>query len=52
MSTTGILTAKLTLRPYMKPILILSALLRWDWLTNKCFKVEVLSDNTATLESK
>lgn len=49
MSTTGILTAKLTLRPYMKPLLILSALLRWNWLTGKCFKIEVVSGNEAEL---
>ncbi|WP_368765849.1 hypothetical protein [Enterobacter hormaechei] len=47
-----IITTKVSLRPYMKPILILSALLRWEWLTGKCFKVEVMSGNTATLESK
>ncbi|HHU4123402.1 TPA: hypothetical protein ACUB6L_005583 [Raoultella ornithinolytica] len=49
MSTTGILTAKLTLRPYMKPLLILSALLRWNWLTGKCFKIEVVRGNEAEL---
>ncbi|HHL1957028.1 TPA: hypothetical protein ACQ2HS_004587 [Klebsiella pneumoniae] len=49
MSTTGILTAKVTLRPYMKPLLILSALLRWNWLTNKCFKIEKVIGNEAGL---
>lgn len=52
MSKTGIITAKVSLRPHMKPLLVLSSLLHWDWLTNKCFKVEVVSGNTVTLESK
>lgn len=39
MRTTGILTAEITLRPYMKPLLILSMLLRWGWLTKKCIRV-------------
>ncbi|HCB1594221.1 TPA: hypothetical protein ACQJX9_005037 [Citrobacter farmeri] len=47
-----IIIAKVSLRPYMKPLLILSALLHWDWLTSKCFKVEMVDGNTATLESK
>lgn len=47
-----IISAKISLRPWMKPLLILSALLRWDWLTGKCFKVEVVNGNTATIESK
>lgn len=42
MSTTGIMTTKVSLRHYMKPLLIVSALLRWNWLADKCFKVEVL----------
>lgn len=49
MSTTGVLTAKVTLRRYMKPLLILSALLRWSWLADKCFKIEVVSGNEAEL---
>ncbi|BBV66720.1 hypothetical protein STW0522KLE44_31080 [Klebsiella sp. STW0522-44] len=52
MGTTGIMTAKVSLRTYMKPLLILSALLRWDWLTNKCFKVEVVTGDTVHLDSK
>lgn len=52
MIKTGIITVKVSIRPYMKPLLILSGVLHWDWLTNKCFKVEVVSGNTATLESK
>lgn len=47
-----IISAKISLRPWMKPLLILSALLSWDWLTGKCFKVEVVNGNTATIESK
>ena len=47
-----IITAKVSLRPYMKPLLILSVLLRLDWLTGKCFKVETVSCNTATIESE
>ncbi|WP_181919022.1 hypothetical protein [Klebsiella michiganensis] len=49
MRTTGILTAEITLHPYMKPLLILSVLLRWSWLTDKCFKIEVVSGNEAEL---
>ena len=52
MKKTVTLTAKVSLRPYMKPLLILSALLRWDWLTGKCFKVETVKGNTAIIESK
>lgn len=39
MCTTGTLTAEITFRPYMKPLLILSVLLRWGWLTKKCIRV-------------
>ncbi len=39
MRTTGILMAEITLRPYMKPLLILSVLLRWGWLTKKCIRI-------------
>lgn len=44
-----IMTVKVSLRPCMKPLLILSALLRWKWLTDKCFKVEVVTNNEAYL---
>ncbi|MGX8893997.1 hypothetical protein ACWWJS_21510 [Enterobacter cloacae] len=47
-----IITTKVSLRPHMKPLLILSALLHWDWLTRKCFKVEMVEGNTAIIESK
>ena len=39
MRTTVILTAEITLRPYMKPLLILSVLLHWGWLTKKCIRI-------------
>lgn len=39
MRTAGTLTAEITLRPYMKPLLILSVLLRWGWLTKKCIRI-------------
>ncbi|MGI1321181.1 hypothetical protein ACIAET_04240 [Klebsiella quasipneumoniae subsp. similipneumoniae] len=31
--------AEITLRQYMKPLLILSVLLRWGWLTKKCILI-------------
>ncbi|WP_170228396.1 hypothetical protein [Enterobacter hormaechei] len=49
MSKTETFTSKVSLRPYMKPILMLSALLRWDWLTNKCFKIENVTSDTVQL---
>lgn len=49
MSKTVTFTSKVSLRPYMKPILVLSALLRWDWLTNKCFKNETVTSDTVQL---
>lgn len=39
MRTAGTLMAEITFRPYMKPLLILSVLLRWGWLTKKCIRV-------------
>lgn len=39
MRTIGILTAEITFRPYMKPLLVLSVLLRWAWLTKKCIRI-------------
>lgn len=36
------LTYKMSLRPCMKPILLLSALLGWRWMTDFCFKKEVV----------
>ncbi len=39
MRTTGTLTAEITFRPYMMPLLILSVLLRWGWLTKKCIRI-------------
>ncbi|ENM4575689.1 hypothetical protein [Enterobacter hormaechei] len=49
MSNTVTFSSKVSLRPYMKPILILSALLHWDWLTNKCFKIETVTSDTVQL---
>lgn len=40
--TIGTLSYKMTLRAYMKPILLLSALLDWRWMTDICFKKEVV----------
>lgn len=42
--TIGTLTYKISLRPCMKPILLLSALLGWRWMTNVCFKKELVFD--------
>jgi hypothetical protein len=39
---TGTLHYKMTLRRYMKPALIIAALTNWRWLTDLCFKVEVV----------
>lgn len=49
MGKTVTFTSKVSLRPYMKPILMLSALLHWDWLTNKCFKFETVTSDTVQL---
>lgn len=49
MNKAGTFTSKVSLRPYMKPILILSALLGWDWLTNRCFKIETVTTDTVQL---
>lgn len=38
----GTLTYKMTLRRYMKPLLIVSALTNWRWLTDICFKKEIV----------
>ncbi|HBW1716892.1 TPA: hypothetical protein MEI07_001612 [Klebsiella pneumoniae] len=47
MRTIGTLTAKITPRPYMKPLLILSVLLRWGWLTKKCIRVGPVIEKNA-----
>ncbi|EMH1770678.1 MULTISPECIES: hypothetical protein [Proteus] len=39
---TGTLHYKMTLRRYMKPMLIIAALTNWRWLTDLCFKVEAV----------
>jgi len=38
------LTYKVTLRRFMKPILIIGALTKWDWLVNLCFKMELIRE--------
>lgn len=42
-------TSKVSLRRYMTPVLIISSLLRWSWLTNKCFKIEPVTSDTVQL---
>lgn len=49
MGKTVTFTSKVSLRPHMKPILMLSALLHWDLLTNKCFKIETVTSDTVQL---
>lgn len=40
----GTLTYKMTLRPLMKPVLIVSALLNWNWMIDACFKKQVVRE--------
>ncbi|MFU9003855.1 hypothetical protein [Proteus sp. TSJ240517] len=40
MSKTRTFYCKVTLRRYMKPMLIIATLTNWRWLTDLCFKVE------------
>lgn len=35
---------KVTLRPYMKPVLIIAALTNSKWLTDLCFKKEIVKE--------
>lgn len=42
MGKTRTFDCKVTLRRYMKPVLIIAALTNWRWLTGLCFKVEVV----------
>ncbi|QPN89201.1 hypothetical protein [Proteus vulgaris] len=42
MSKTRKFYCKVTLRRYMKPMLIIAALTNWRWLTDLCFKVEAV----------
>jgi len=35
---------KMTLRPYMKPVLIIAALINSKWLTDICFKKEIVKE--------
>jgi len=46
------LICKVSLKPYFKQLLILSAILNWRWLTDKCFTIEVLTGDTVYLDSK
>lgn len=39
---TGIITYKMSLRPFMKPVLIIAAIFHMDWLANLCFKKELV----------
>lgn len=40
----GTLTYKMTLRPYMKPLLFVAAMTNWHWLTDICFKKEIVAE--------
>ncbi len=48
---TGILTYKVSIKPRMKWLLVIGSLLHWDWLSNKCFKSELVVSDTVQLES-
>lgn len=50
MSKTVTFSAKVYLIPSMKVVLLIASLLRWNWLADKCFKVEILKSNTAYLD--
>jgi len=45
----GTLTYKVSLKPRMKWLLVLSALLRWDWLTKNCFTMELVTGEYVSL---
>ncbi|NMC25048.1 MAG: hypothetical protein GYA32_15020 [Serratia sp.] len=45
----GTLSYKVSLKPRMKWLLVLSALLHWDWLTNKCFTMELVTGEYVNL---
>lgn len=47
---TGILTYKWALKPGMKWLLIISGLLRWNWLIKKCYSIELVTGDTAELK--
>ncbi|WP_406883042.1 hypothetical protein [Serratia marcescens] len=40
---------KVTLRRGMKWLLVVSALTRWDWLTNKCFRHELVTGESVEI---
>ncbi|CRY82997.1 Uncharacterised protein [Yersinia intermedia] len=45
----GTLTYKVTVKPRMKWVLIIAALLNWDWLTDKCLTSELVIGDTVDL---
>ncbi len=44
-----IMIYKVTLRRGMKWLLVVSALTRWDWLTNKCFRHELVTGESVEI---
>ncbi len=44
-----IMTYRVTLRRGMKWLLVVSALTRWDWLTNKCFRHELVTGESVEI---
>ncbi|MCW6525303.1 hypothetical protein NFB76_17005, partial [Yersinia ruckeri] len=45
----GTLTYKVTVKPRMKWVLIIAALLNWDWLTDKCLTSELVVGDAVDL---
>lgn len=45
----GIMTYKMTLRRGMKWLLVLSAITRWEWLADKCYRRELITTDTVEL---
>ncbi|WP_449489530.1 hypothetical protein [Yersinia pseudotuberculosis] len=45
----GKLTYKVTVKPRMKWVLIIAALLNWDWLTDKCLTIELVVGDAVDL---
>ena len=41
---TSKIWVKYSLRPWMKPLLVVGALLNWKWLVASCFKKEIVSE--------
>ncbi len=44
-----IMTYKVTLRRGMKWLLVISALTRWDWLADKCFRHELVTGESVEI---